>query len=468
MHYDVLHGLPDDRYADYDDLADGFNRGLLCEEDLFDPYYNESESSVGPRATTKWDNVFSKHIDTINSDDTFKSTEEWDALSDVLQAGLEAQERLKEAGTHLSDAERTGLELLANMGHMAHEEMFESRLRLATWFTRESMAFHKQQNQRNGKKSVKAKYRNGYLYDYANLPIDYADRFQSVALGLYKAIQKYDPGKGSFTPLAMYYMERDLLNCAKDCSDEYITRLPRHLYDKLHAIQREVLLAESEHRIPNAHDLSYVTNTALESKSPKRVKTSLELLMGRMTGLKTISLEHINEVVLSNAVDGDFDDEKLGVGDLVRAESDYVDLDATLRSAMITSALDLDKSDLTDREIRILELRYGLAGLDTMTLSEVGKIFGLSLERIRQIEAIALGKLRKPTSVFARNLRDVNQATDGDTHGQIVEGILRIDDSALEVLDLCPIIAIDYSTETRRFRSDEKKKIFKYQEDWTD
>ncbi len=83
------------------------------------------------------------------------------------------------------------------------------------------------------------------------------------------------------------------------------------------------------------------------------------------------------------------------LGDLIEAQ-DAVDPQAVVEASALAQSVAEALSGLTDREQRILRMRFGIGGTAEHTLEEVGKVFGVTPERIRQIEASALRKLRHP------------------------------------------------------------------------
>ncbi len=203
---------------------------------------------------------------------------------------------------------------------------------------------------------------------------------QEGVLGLIRAIDKYDAGKGTRLSTYASYWIRQAVGRAATQQTRTI-RLPVHKVDHLGKIKKAI--GHLTHELGRAPDLAEIA--AAMGQTPAEIAGVLR------AGQETVSLEEpIGE-------DG------ATLGDLVETDSAGGPeelVDGTLLEARIRQAL----GSLTARESRIVELRYGLRDGRPLTLQDVADRFGLTRERVRQIEKEALTKLRRPE--FAGALRD--------------------------------------------------------------
>lgn len=217
------------------------------------------------------------------------------------------------------------------------------------------------------------KYVNVYKHDLSE-----EDLFQEGCMGLITAVNKFDNNLGfKLTTYAINWIDQSILRSIADKG--FTIRVPVHMFDKINKLNRI-------YRDVDILGLSY--NEIRIEVMEKMGVASEELDEMLMIYYNIISLSSLNIPI---GEDGDTQ-----LGDMIKA---YVELDTFDIVAADLLKTDLEKilDTLTPREEKILKLRFGLEGGREHTLEEIGKIFDVTRERIRQIEAKALRKLRHPS-----------------------------------------------------------------------
>ena len=209
--------------------------------------------------------------------------------------------------------------------------------------------------------------------DYRNLGLSFPDLIQEGNLGLIRAVEKFDHRRGfKFSTYAVWWIRQALVRAIQNHSRTI--RLPSHVHDRLQRSQRvKAELTGKLGREPTPAELAPALGTDTDSlEQLDRLSREAISLESSVAGTEK-RLEDFVPDAGSSVPDSGIDDDRmrLGVGHLIGA--------------------------LTDREQLILRLRYGLGGEEEHTLEQIGQSLGLSRERVRQLEARALKKLRDTT-----------------------------------------------------------------------
>ena len=338
--------LDDDEVLD-DDLSDED----LDEEDSIAEEISQLEKTFANASHAKINDPVKMYLKEIGQIPLLDPKEE-PIIARQIQEGEEAKEAVK--NPDLSDEEKKKLAKVIADGEQAKQTLISSNLRLVV--------------------SIAKKYvGRGMLF---------LDLIQEGNCGLIKAVEKFDYTKGfKFSTYATWWIRQSITRAIAD--QARTIRIPVHMVEtinKLTRIQRQ--LVQDLGRDPLPEEIA----EKMENISAEKVREIQKI------ALDPVSLE---------TPIGEEDDSHLG--DFIE-DKDTLSPDDYTNNQLLKDEINAVLQGLTEREEKVLRLRFGLLDGRTRTLEEVGKEFNVTRERIRQIEAKALRKLKNPNR--CKRLRD--------------------------------------------------------------
>ena len=352
--YDTLENLGIDTVGeDYiPDLPDDADPPLEAMEEISEEEIVDPNSMVDSFGTDDPVRMYLKEIGKVN----LLSSDEEIELAQAMDAGNAAKAQLEElqsAGEEIPAEVRVELDKAIKRGERAKQRLAEANLRLVVSIAKR----------------------------YVGRGMQFLDLIQEGNLGLIKAVEKFDYTKGyKFSTYATWWIRQAITRAIAD--QARTIRIPVHMVETINKVIRvsRQLLQELGH-----------------DPTPEEIAEEMSMPVERVREILKIAQEPVS---LETPI-GEEEDSHLG--DFIPDEDASEPAEAasfTLLKEQLVEVL----STLTPREEKVLKLRFGIEDGRTRTLEEVGKEFNVTRERIRQIEAKALRKLRHPSR--SKKLKD--------------------------------------------------------------
>ena len=281
------------------------------------------------------------------------TADEEKVLGRKIVLGVEAQSELESLGDGVSTLDCRRLQRVIDQGRRAREDLTNANLRLVVSIAKR--------------------------YTKVSMPL--ADAIQSGNIGLMKAVEKFDYTRGfKFSTYATWWIRQAITRAMAD--QARTIRIPVHMVEvinKLARVQRQML-----------QDLG-------REPTPEELAKELDMTPEKVVEVQKYGREPISlHTPLGEEGDSEF-------GDLIE-DSEAVKPEESVTFTILQEQLMQVLGGLTNREADVIKARYGLTDGQPKTLDEIGKVHGVTRERIRQIESKTMSKLRHPSR--SQSLRD--------------------------------------------------------------
>ncbi len=340
-------------------IKKGRDQGFLTQDDILE-VYPDAENRLH-ELDDLYDKLLAEGIDVFESVET-EEVESDEKVREKLQREIEILSKL--GGAESTDPVRQYLREIGKVPLLTAEEEVE----LAKRFEKREKAAKDKLVESNLRLVV------SIAKKYIGRGLSLLDLIQEGNQGLIRAVEKYDWRKGfKFSTYATWWIRQAITRAIAD--QARTIRIPVHMVEtinKLYRISRRLM--QELGREPTPEEIA--EESELE---PDRVREIFKIAQ-EVTSLEAPVGEDLESFL----------------GDFIPDESQLSPVDEASKQ-LLKDHLDEVLATLSDREAKVLKLRFGLEGNKQMTLEEVGKVFGVTRERIRQIEAKALRKLKHPS-----------------------------------------------------------------------
>lgn len=348
----------DDDFDDDDDEdTEGLDPSIMLDLDFTKDIEEEllQDKSFENQISIKVDDPVRMYLKEIGRVDLLQGDEEITLAKDIANAKLakEQYDEFLETGQDVSPEYKAEVEQMMFKGELAKNKLVEANLRLVVSIAKR----------------------------YVGRGMQFLDLIQEGNMGLIKAVGKFDHTKGfKFSTYATWWIRQAITRAIAD--QARTIRIPVHMVETINKLVRtQRQLIQELKREPH----------------PEEVAERMGIAVEKVQIIQKVAQEPIS---LESPV-GEEEDSSLG--DFIPDPDTLTPMEFTSKE-MLKRELDQVLETLTDREEKVLRMRFGLLDGRSRTLEEVGREFGVTRERIRQIEAKALRKLRHPSR--SKKLKD--------------------------------------------------------------